>query len=370
MKRLPGILSLIFVLGLTGCTGKDSDKPESSAKADKKEIITVEKTVVDDHYETSGVVRTKVSSNIAAKILARVEAVNVDEGDSAQKGQLLVLLDDNDIQAKLRSAEAAYNEAVKNKKITEENKNLAEITYDRYKKIYEEKAITKQELDEVTAKRNIARLECKRAIESANRAKGAYDEARSVLSYTKIYAPISGIVTSKNIDTGDTASPGQIILTIKDTDNLQVVSEIDESYLDQLNTGTPVKIVTENKETVIEEQVSEVVSSVDTRSRSFKIKINLTDSGLSDGQYVTVAVPVGKRETMLVPRTAVVRKGQLEGVYDANNNFRLIKTGKTYGEEVEVLSGLEPGDKIIITPPTINTLSRTKKIKGTGKWIN
>ncbi len=346
MKKLISLLFLISMIILTGC-GRKTENPEKPANIEGQNIIVVKKSVIDDYYETSGLVKAQTISNIASKILARVDAVNVEEGDPVKKGQLLVVMDNNDILAKVRSAEAAYNEAVKNRKIAKEEKKLAETTYERYKNIYEEKALTGQELDEATARRNIAGLTCKKALESMNRAKAVLDEAKTVLGYSKLYAPISGIVTDKNIDTGDTAAPGQILLTVKDINNLEIVSEVDESYIDTVKKASPIKILAESTGKKIDALISEVVNSVDTVSRSFKIKVKLAGSGLNDGQYVTVAIPVGKRENIMIPVSAVVKKGQLEGVYSADKRFKLIKTGKTHDDMIEVLSGLENGEEIL-----------------------
>lgn len=335
------VLLLIISLALTGCTGNKAELPQAKTEAENSSVIVVEKSVIEDYYETSGTVKAKISSNIASKILARVEAVNVEEGESVGKGQLLVILDSRDIQAEVRSAEAAYNEAEKNQNIALEEKNLAETTYERYENIYEEKALTKQELDEAAAKRNIARLNCKRSIETMNRAKAALDEAGSILSYSRIYSPISGIVTGRNIDIGDTAAPGQVLLTVKDVSNLEIVSEIDESYINKVKKGYPVRINGD-----FDAEISELIVSIDPVSRTFKIKIHLSDTELNDGQYVKVALPVGKRETIMIPAAVVVKKGQLEGVYDSENRFTLIKTGKAQGDMLEVVSGLEAGDKI------------------------
>jgi len=335
------LLLLIFTLCLTGCSSKKTDLQDSAYEKQDKNIIKAEKSIIGDYYETSGSVKAINSSNIASRILAGVNMVVVEDGDSVQKGDLLVVLDNNDILAKAQSAEAAYNEAVRNREIAEAEKNLAEITYKRYKNIYEARALTKQELDEAAAKYNIAWFNHKRAIETENRAKASLDEAGFVLGYSKIYAPISGIVTDKNIDAGDTASPGQVLLTIKDVNNLEIISEVDESYLDMVKKGDMVKI--DNK---FDAEISDVVSSVDPISRTFKIRIKLAEPGFKDGQYVKVAIPVGQREAIMIPVSAVVKKGQLEGVYDAEGKFRLIKTGRRQGDMIEVLSGLEAGDSV------------------------
>lgn len=340
MKKI--LLLILLSLSLTGCTTKKPEMNDSSHSIQPENIIKVQQSVINDYYEASGTVKAKNSANIAGKILARVESVNIDEGDSVQKGQLLVVLDNTDIMAKTRSAEAAYNEAVKNKEIAQQTKSLAQTTYERYKNIYTEKALTKQELDEATARKNIAQLNCKLAVESMNRAKAALDEAKSVLAYSRIYAPISGIVTSKNIDVGDTAAPGQVLLTVKDINNLEIVSEVDETYINKVSKGDVVKLNNE-----AEAEISEVISSVDPVTRAFKIKIQLTDTELNDGQYVRISVPVGKRETIMIPKAAVVKKGQLEGVYGPDNKFKLIKTGKAQGDMVEVLSGLEAGEELL-----------------------
>lgn len=98
--------------------------------------------------------------------------------------------------------------------------------------------------------------------------------------------------------------------------------------------------------------IAEVVPSVDPMTRTFLLKISISGEGLKNGSYGKVSIPAGKKEVLLVSKKAIVEKGQLTGVYvvDANSivTYRLIRPGRVYGDMVEVLSGLNPNERIIV----------------------
>jgi multidrug efflux pump subunit AcrA (membrane-fusion protein) len=114
----------------------------------------------------------------------------------------------------------------------------------------------------------------------------------------------------------------------------------------------PVDVIIDSVVKRIKGQISEIVPAVDPMSRTFLIKIDIKGESLRTGLYGRVLVPEGKRETILVPKESVIEKGQLVGVYAVDDKgiitYRLIKTGKTYNEKVEVLSGLSDGDRIVV----------------------
>jgi len=172
-------------------------------------------------------------------------------------------------------------------------------------------------------------------------------EVKVYQSYARVTAPVSGIVTQRNIDLGSTAIQGQPLLTIEAPTNMELVANIDESYLGKAKVGEEVTLDIGGK--TLKRKITKVVQSIDPMTRTFKVKVDIT--GLSGGQFAKINVPVSKIDAIVVPKTAIVEKGELTGIYavDADNiiTYRLIRTGKTFGNNIEVLSGLSDGDKII-----------------------
>ncbi len=346
MKKLILTMTLI-ILATTGCTShkeKDEHPIISGVKTE-----TVAKASVDNYYETSASVKSKTNSVISSMITGKVTSLAVQEGDSVSAGQLLLTIDSRDTAQRAIGASAGVSAAQKGVEQAAQNKKMAEVTYQRYKNLYNEKVITKQEFDQYSTQKNIAALEYQRAQAGVQQARAGLGEVRVYQSYARVTAPISGIVTQRNIDLGSTALQGQPILTIESPSNQEIVANVDESYLKQVRVGQGVNLVVDGK--TLKTKITNVVPSVDPMTRTFKIKLDT--KGLNSGLYAKIQIPVGKKDAIAVAQAAIVQKGQLTGVYtvDENNiiSYRLIKTGKNLGDKVEVISGLTDGDKIIVS---------------------
>jgi RND family efflux transporter MFP subunit len=185
-----------------------------------------------------------------------------------------------------------------------------------------------------------------------DRAKAMLGEAETFQAYAHVRAPFAGVVTGRKIDTGSMALPGMQLLTVEDTSAFLVEAAVDEKLSASLKAGTPVVLVIDALNQTIQGKVSEVVPAVDPMSRTFIVKIALSGTGLKTGLYAKVRIPTGSRDVLTVPAAAVVEKGQLTGVYTVDSkgviSYRLVRIGKHFGNNIEVLSGINPGDKAII----------------------
>jgi RND family efflux transporter MFP subunit len=143
------------------------------------------------------------------------------------------------------------------------------------------------------------------------------------------------------------------LLTVEDTSGFMVEAAVDEKLSARLKVGTPVNMSIDSLNQTIKGKVSEVVPAIDPMSRTFVVKVTVSSTGLKTGLYARVRIPTGTRDALKVPVSSVVEKGQLTGVYaiDAKGiiAYRLVRTGKRFGSDVEILSGLNPGDKIIVS---------------------
>ena len=347
MKKI--ILSLIILSALTaGCTSnkkKASEKPQISGV----EMKIVNKSSVDDFYETSATVKSKISSVVSSMIMGRVTSLRVKEGDNVRAGQLLLTIDNREASQKAMGAQAGVSGALKGAEEANQNRQLTNKTYQRYEKLYKENVLTKQEFDQISTQKQLAELEYQKAMQGVNQAKAGLGEVGVYQSYSRVTAPVSGIVVQKNIDLGSMASPGQPLLTVETPSSLELVADIDESMIDKIKIGIPVYLESDGKKEV-KSKITAIIPRIDPMTRTFTIKVAF--SGLNSGSYAKIKIPVAKKEAITVPQNSVVQKGQLTGVYtvDEKNiiSYRLIRTGKTFADDVEVLSGLSSEDKVII----------------------
>lgn len=344
----------LLMLFSVGC--KDRIEP-GSAKVERPIIadaptMEVKLESVALFHEATATVSPEVESMIASRIMGQVVEIKVKEGDPVKAGQLLIVIDSEDINKKVAAAEAGLREAVQALGAAEQNMQLAETTYSRLKNLYDEKALSRQELDKVETQKKVAAIEYARTSEMVKRAEAGLAEAQVFLGFREIVSPITGIVTGKFIDPGTMAMPGMRLLTIEDTSRYHLEAEIDESLAGQIASGKDVEVEINAIKIKLSGKVSETVPAVDPQSRSFKIFISLPhDANLHSGLYARVKIPVGFKDLILVPVEAVITKGQLTGLYTVGPDhiitYRLVRPGTVYGDNIEILSGLKPGDTII-----------------------
>ena len=335
------------------------DKPGQATEAgiavQNVTITTIHKKDVNDFYEAAGTIQSKTISVISSRIMGAVTDVLVKQGDKVAAGQELLRIDDSDLTQRVKAVQAAYSEAAKALETAKSNRTLAETTYNRYKQLYDEKAITGQEMDQMTNQKERAVLDFQRAQASVEAAKANLRQAKINLDFSRITSPIDGVVTHKNIDKGSMATPGTPLMTVEDNADYKVETSIDESMANQIKVSMPVDVVVDSIPKTFKGVVSEIVPSIDASSRTFVVKAVITkdpnDHSLANGLYARVLIPQKSRSILAVPVTAIVQKGQLVGVYvvgeENRTNYRMIRTGKTFGGDIEVLSGLNDGERIV-----------------------
>jgi RND family efflux transporter MFP subunit len=351
----PLLLPIVAILILTAsCTEKI--KPGSVEV--KREVITgvtlakVLRSDADSYYETSGTVAARTTSVIGARTMGTVISMKVREGDRVGQGQELVVLDDQDLAQKVVAAEYGHREAQKALQEAEQNRRLAGITYNRYKNLFDDKVISQQEMDQVETQKKVADLGYERAQEAANRVRAHLEEARIYRGFTRIIAPHAGLITTKKTEQGSLAAPGSPLLVLEDTSRYTVEALVDQRMANLMKIGTSVVILLPPDGRKVPGRVSEIVPAIDPGTRSFPVKIELTDPSLRSGLYVRVLVPEGRKQALLIPKTAIVEKGQLSGVYVVDDRgvmtYRMVRTGRSYGDRVEMLSGLRDGETIAV----------------------
>lgn len=335
------IIPLVVLILVASGALKHKVKPgeqavsSSTVKGIKTEIVHTSN--VPRVIELTGSLQANQVSQIASKLMAHVVDVNVSEGSRVSSGQTLVKLDPSEVKAQLDQASAG-------KQAAEVEYEYARTTYLRYKDLYQQGGVSKQQLDDATARYNAAQA----AIEQA---RASSQLAAVSSSYATVTAPFKGVITKKMVEVGDMASPGQPLLTIEQSPYYLEVA-VQESLSGQVKIGQQVKVRLDAINSVKTGRVYQILPAIDPSSHTFIAKIMLPeDPTIRSGMYGTAYLPVGQISTILVANAAVVRWSDFTGVFtiDKTNTVHLqyVSLGETFGDNVAVVSGLQDGDRII-----------------------
>jgi RND family efflux transporter MFP subunit len=362
MNTWKGFLGIVCValcvamIGLAGCENERRTAAAAPETVGNVKLFVTQKSLLPDWLEAMGTVRAAQTSQLSSQITGNIVAVQVHEGERVHSGQVLAVIDDAQPRAALEQAMAAELAAEKDVAATESEYALASNTLKRYQQLYEKQTVSPQEFDGVKARwqSTEARRDMARAVLAQMQA--ALTQTRTRLGYTQIRAPFAGVVTERKADPGTLASPGMAIFTLEDTRSYRLEATVDESESQLARVGERVTVnVDALGSAELAGKVVQVVPAADPGSRSFLVKIELPQEGhLRSGLFGRARFARGQRTGLLVPQEAVVERGQLQGVYvvDAEQiaGMRYITLGRTSGQQVEVLSGLESGERIIAAP--------------------
>jgi membrane fusion protein, multidrug efflux system len=340
------------MVALAGCGKKGPEPAVQPAPAQVRgaTVATVAQEAIPEVQEAVGTVRARNSATLAARIAGTVTGVLVREGDRVAKGKLLVTLEAAESGAAAAGAAAGVEEALRGVDEARSRRKLADATFERYRKLFAEQAVTRQEfearqMDQEVAAQGVARAEAR-----LTQAREGARAAGAVAGYGRISAPISGVVVAKQAEAGQTVFPGTPLVTIEGDGGYRLEVSAAESLLGKVQIGDQVGIAVEGAP--VTGRVSEVVPLVDPGSRTFLVKVDLPARGLRSGNYGKAFFKTGSRQGIAIPAAAVVERGSLTSVWavtkDGIARLRLVKLGKVLGDRVEVQSGLTAGDRIVV----------------------
>jgi RND family efflux transporter MFP subunit len=339
---------------MAGCQGGESASPViQTAQA---RVVASQQQQVSVNVRSTGTVHAREMAILSAQVIGRIQQVLVRAGESVRVGQALVVLDDAALRASSDQAQSAVRAAQGQQAAAQTDANLAASTLGRYQQLQAEKSVSPQEMDEVTrrAEAASARLDAMRAQTEAARSQAS--GAATMLGYTRLRAPFSGVVTARMADPGTMASPGMPLLQIDQSGALQLQTTVDESAISAIRKGMKVQVTIDGAgPTALTGTIAEINAAADPASHSFLVKIDLPSSGqLRAGMYGTAEFANGLRQAILIPRSAVVSRGSLAFAYVLDSRglaqLRSVTLGAAQGNLVEVLSGISAGEKLVDTP--------------------
>ena len=354
------IVSILLTAALTvgGCSRKQGgdSKKEGSPVAVIKGVAreTVRISALPETVELVGTVRASTSAVVSARIAGSISVLKVREGDRVRKGQLMAQLEAQENQANAAVAAAGIEDARRGVDEAESRKKLADITFERYNKLLSNHVISRQEFDAKQTEKELAAQALARADSRLKQAEESSRAASTILDYTRITAPISGIITSKLVDLGATVFPAQPLMTLEDEGSYLLELAVPESLAARVKPGSPVQVSLDAIGVSFTAKINEIVPTTDPASRTFTAKIALAQKSLKSGMFGRGAINLGTTiNSITLPKMAILERGAMTTVWVLDKGsiarMRIVKTGRVIGERVEILSGLSEGEQIIVS---------------------
>lgn len=372
------------IWGILQLTSAPSLQETESISALPVETLTLRAQSVADTLELSGTIRPIDQATLSTRVMGRITQLSLESGDRFRKGDVLARIDVMDMSAQTSQAESdvaqAQAEVVRSQAILNQLESqkleaqaalrLAQINQSRMAQLQAEGAVAQSQLDEANtaldaAKARVAQTEASiRQAQAAiaqsraavNRAESTVTSAAASESYGTVIAPFDGVVIQKLAYEGEMTAPGTPLLKLENPDLLQLEIAVPEENLRFVQVGQAVQVRVDAVNQTFNATIQQIVPAADPNSRSFLVKIPLKNPGrLISGMFGRIALPRGTQTSISVPTDALVQRGQLQGVYvvetDASDQsvavLRWVKTGKAHDEQVEIVSGLMAGDRII-----------------------
>ncbi|MEM8521702.1 efflux RND transporter periplasmic adaptor subunit [Flavobacterium sp. PL12] len=344
MKKI--FIPLLAVILLASC---NSEKKQEIVK---EPAIAVKVSGLSENSNSpfvtaSGKIEAKNSANLSTRMMGYVTKVHVQVGQKVHAGQLLVSINNTDLQAKRAQVDASILQATA-------GFNSAKKDYDRFVNLFKMQSASQKELDDMTARYEMA----KAGLEGAKQMR---NEVMAQFSYSNITAPFAGVVTNTFIKQGDMANPGMPLVSVEGASKLQVLAMVSENDIAEITKGMPVSVLVKSSNEKLSGKVSEVSISATNTGGQYLVKVDLdkTDAIVLSGMFVNVQFPIAnkantsKSEVILVPESALVKQGQLTGIYTIGTGnvaiLRWLRVGKNFGDQVEVLSGLSADEQYIVS---------------------
>jgi RND family efflux transporter MFP subunit len=278
-------------------------------------------------------------------MMGNVTGVLVKPGEMVKKGDLIITLSSADLSAKMAQVEASITQA----KSGFEN---AEKDYNRFKILFDKGSASEKELENITTHYEMAKagLEAARQMEN---------EVRAQFTYSNLRAPFDGVVANTFVKIGDMANPGMPLATIEGTSNYEAAVMVTESQISKIKLGAEATVLVKSNNKTFKGEVKEVSPSAKNTGGQFLVKISLIDAeGVLPGMFVNADIALEAANTVasspLVAKEAVIRNGQLTGIYALGVNdkavLRWVRLGEEMEGKVEILSGMSENEKYIFKP--------------------
>lgn len=336
--------------GRTGGGGRGAaPMTVDTAAASRQEII--------DYVTVVGNLIGEATVDVAPRVNGRIESINVRLGDRVAKGQLIAKMENYDVREQVKQAEASLELARATARQREFDMKASQTTFDRQKSLYDRQLQTKQTLEDAEARYNASVAQVDVAKAQVMQTQARLDELKVTLTNTSIFSPVDGFVGKRNLDPGAFAGANTAVVSVVDISSVRLVANLVEKDFRRVTPGVEAQVdVDAFPGEKFSGKVSRVAPVFDSATRTATMEIEVPNPGyrLKPGMFARVQLTVDRRpDALTVPRAAVVDSEGKRGVFliDDGNvaRFTPVRTGIQDAVRVEILEGLNEGQRVITT---------------------
>jgi RND family efflux transporter MFP subunit len=311
--------------------------------AEQIAVAPVQYREVEQTYSVEGVVEATRQSTVSAQISGRIKEINFDVGSRVNKGQVILRIDERETAQALAGSNAQVLQA----QATLQN---AKANYERSKQLFEQKFISQAALDKAQADYQVARAQAAASEAGASQASLEH-------GYSSVVAPYGGVVAARLVEVGEMVSPGKPLMVGFDPSEMRVVVSVPQYKLPDIGAHPKVMVEVPSLNRWITAASTIVQPLADARTHSTQVRVYLpaNETGIYPGMFVRAHFVVGKANRLVIPSSAVLHRSEVVAVYVVDEKggvkLRQVRLGEaTANGEVEVLAGLNPGEKVALDP--------------------
>ena len=358
-------------------------EPKTAAEAAPPLTVhagAVRSVMTAERLQAGGVVSANETATLSSRVMAPVTAVRVNAGERVRAGQVLVVLDGRDLAAQASQAAAATSAADQGLAVAraelqaaQSEQTLAAAWHTRISSLHGRNSATTQELEEAqarlagaTARVEGARARIEQSTSTASATRAGMEAATTIRDFATIRAPFDGTVTERFVDPGSLASPGVPLLRMDADGAPKVIVMVDENRTAYLETGGEVDVTLGRERGgpagAVKGTVTRIARQVESGSRAFSVEVTLPPGvTATSGSFARVTFAGRPRAALVIPLVAVVRRGQVASTFVIDGDvarLRLLHTGEVLEDGLEILAGLDSGERVILSPPPALTDGR------------
>ena len=327
--------------------------PAAIAAAQGLSVVAVDYRDVDTTYSTEAVIEAVRQSTISAQVMGRIVELRVDVGDFVKAGQVVARIDEREAAQVVASSEAQVAQA-------RANLQNARINLERTRRLLESRFVSQSALDRADADFKAAEAQLRAAEAGAG-------QAAVSKGYTTVVAPISGVISARNVEVGEMATPGKPLLTAFDPNDMRVIAEVPQSVIAEIKALSRATVEVPSVDKWIKVKSMVIIPAADPHTHSTRVRLYLAgdERDIYPGVYARAHFAIGQARKLVIPAQAVVRRSEVSGVYvvnaKGNPSFRQIRLGESAGAGlVEVLAGVSAGESVALEPIKAGMLTPSK----------
>lgn len=313
-----------------------------SSHAADLDMVAAEVKQVAQQVQFDGTVEAVNRAVVAAQTSGRILELPFDYGDVVEQGAVIARLTQSEQRAGLDAAKAQLNEA-------QTAYDEAVRQFDRLTSLFERKLVAIAPVDTARQQRDAARARL-------DAAKAMVNDARARFQYTEVVAPYTGIVVNKLVSEGEAVQPGTPLMEGIALDQLRVRVQIPQANVNQARNSQSIQIQIGDE--LVKPVSTKLIPTADQLSHTFNLLLDLPAAQFAakplPGQLVRVLFATDNETLLVLPESAIAKRGEIKGVYvqraDGSLSFRYIRIGAETAEGVEIISGLAAGEVVAADP--------------------